>query len=163
MRKSGDHVGDLPPASQKTPQAVPSVSQRSERVGLALVLVPAALTVALVVAGIVTRDMQGARDPAVSGVETSVETHSDYVEGTVDYPQTPATGRAPAPVRQDCGLYEKPVAAETAVHSPVHGVVRITHDPELAGVERFMRRFIQGPPTSVPGVPCSGGTGERVE
>lgn len=55
----------------------------------------------------------------------------DHVQGSVAYPQTPPVGGDHNAVWQNCGVYDRSVANENAVHSLEHGAVWITYDPQL--------------------------------
>ena len=67
--------------------------------------------------------------PAVQSFEITERLH---VQTPVAYPQTPPVGRNHAPVWQNCGFYDTPIANENAVHSLEHGAVWITYRPDLA-------------------------------
>jgi hypothetical protein len=65
------------------------------------------------------------------GVETFDVVGRTHVQLPVSYPQLPPVGGPHAPVWQNCGFYETPVANENAVHSMEHGAVWITYQPHL--------------------------------
>jgi hypothetical protein len=61
----------------------------------------------------------------------------NHTTAHVDYAQTPPVGGLHAPVWLNCGIYDRPVPNENAVHSLEHGVVWVTYDParvDTAGV-----------------------------
>ena len=58
-----------------------------------------------------------------------------HVPGNVDYPQSPPVGGAHDPIWLDCGVYDRPVREENAVHSLEHGAVWITYRPGLSADE----------------------------
>ena len=58
-----------------------------------------------------------------------------HTDDPVEYEQTPPVGGAHGPVWQDCGFYDEPIVAESAVHSLEHGAVWITYDPDLTADE----------------------------
>ena len=58
-----------------------------------------------------------------------------YVEGVVDYAQTPPAGGEHNQAWLNCGVYEQPVPNENAVHSLEHGAIWVTYDPELPAAE----------------------------
>jgi hypothetical protein len=58
-------------------------------------------------------------------------TERDHVLVPVAYPQTPPVGGDHAPIWQNCGFYDAPIANENAVHSMEHGTVWITYWPDL--------------------------------
>jgi putative peptide zinc metalloprotease protein len=69
------------------------------------------------------------------GVQRFNITERSHLEGTVTYPQVPPVGGDHAPVWQNCGFYDVPVASENAVHSLEHGAVWITYRPNLSPEE----------------------------
>jgi hypothetical protein len=58
-----------------------------------------------------------------------------HVPGNVNYPQSPPVGGAHDPIWLDCGVYDRPVREENAVHSLEHGTVWITYRPGLSADE----------------------------
>jgi hypothetical protein len=54
-----------------------------------------------------------------------------HVDESVRYLQSPPVAGNHAPVWQNCGFYDAPVANEHAVHSLEHGAVWITYQPDL--------------------------------
>ncbi|WP_433254959.1 DUF3105 domain-containing protein [Streptosporangium sp. CA-135522] len=58
---------------------------------------------------------------------------SEHTSGPVTYKETPPVGgpHAPPPEWQNCGIYDKPIGNENAVHSLEHGAVWITYRPDL--------------------------------
>jgi hypothetical protein len=58
-----------------------------------------------------------------------------HVPGNVNYPQSPPVGGAHDPIWLDCGVYDRPVREENAVHSLEHGAVWITYRPGLSADE----------------------------
>lgn len=85
------------------------------------------------------------RRPSLAGVTTFSDLSRDHVETKVTYPQTPPVGGAHNGGWQNCGIYDKPVQNEYAVHSLEHGAVWITYQPDLpaADVER-LRNLARG-------------------
>lgn len=55
-----------------------------------------------------------------------------HVQTQVSYPQSPPVGGNHAPIWQNCGFYDAPVANENAVHSMEHGAVWIAYRPGLS-------------------------------
>lgn len=72
---------------------------------------------------------------ALPGVRTFEVTKRDHVKTPVTYPQTPPVGGNHAPVWQNCGFYDTPIADENAVHSLEHGAVWIAYRPDLTGAQ----------------------------
>jgi putative peptide zinc metalloprotease protein len=68
---------------------------------------------------------------APAGVRSFEVAGSAHVQTPVSYPQTPPVGGNHAPVWQNCGFYEEPVADENAVHSLEHGAVWIAYRSDL--------------------------------
>jgi putative peptide zinc metalloprotease protein len=58
-------------------------------------------------------------------------TEREHVDIPVVYPHIPPVGGNHAPIWQNCGFYDTPVANETGVHSMEHGAVWITYRPNL--------------------------------
>jgi len=67
----------------------------------------------------------------IQGVKTFTNT-SSHVAGKVTYPQNPPAGGAHNPAWQNCGVYERPLYNEYAVHSMEHGAVWIMYREETA-------------------------------
>lgn len=70
----------------------------------------------------------------IAGLETFANEPS-HVTTSVAYPQSPPAGGPHSPVWLDCGVYDRPVPNENAVHSLEHGAVWATYDPALAPAE----------------------------
>jgi hypothetical protein len=105
--------------------------QRAERRRAVLLWGSVGLVV-LAIAGAVTfavlRDR--ANRPSLADVQTfTVE--QGHVETPVSYAQTPPAGGQHNPVWLNCGVYDKPVPNENAVHSLEHGAVWVTYRPDL--------------------------------
>lgn len=76
----------------------------------------------------------------VTGVKTfDVGKGGDHKDGLLTYDPTkygfPPTGGPHNQVWQNCGVYDKPVAAEHAVHAMEHGAVWIAYQPDLSSAE----------------------------
>jgi hypothetical protein len=54
-----------------------------------------------------------------------------HISGPIGYPQTPPVGGPHASAWQNCGIYDRPIQSENAVHSLEHGAVWITYSPDL--------------------------------
>jgi hypothetical protein len=72
-----------------------------------------------------------ARNTDIEGVEFFPVVGAQHVDGQVNYPQTPPVGGSHNAVWQNCGVYDKPLINEHAVHSLEHGAVWITYQPDL--------------------------------
>lgn len=70
-------------------------------------------------------------DGVPAGVESFEALERDHVEGPVTYAQMPPVGGNHAPIWQNCGFYDTPIADENGVHSMEHGAVWITYHPDL--------------------------------
>jgi len=55
----------------------------------------------------------------------------EHVSGPVRYWVTPPVGGPHNPIWMNCGIYDKPVPSERAVHNLEHGAVWITYRPSL--------------------------------
>lgn len=68
----------------------------------------------------------------IEGVETYEYTGGAHTAEKVDYAETPPVGGEHHAAWLNCGIYDKPVPNEHAVHSLEHGAVWITYQPDLA-------------------------------
>ncbi len=68
----------------------------------------------------------------------------DHVDGPVTYSVTPPVGGQHNATWMNCGIYDKPVPSERAVHNLEHGAVWITYQPSLpqSGVNQ-LRAFVE--------------------
>lgn len=69
---------------------------------------------------------------ALTGLQKYPGLARDHTTGKVLYEQTPPVGGKHSAVWQNCGIYDKPVKNENAVHSLEHGAIWITYRPGLA-------------------------------
>jgi hypothetical protein len=58
-----------------------------------------------------------------------------HASGPIGYAQTPPVGGPHDPDWQNCGIYDRAVRAEYAVHSMEHGAVWLTYAPDLPAEE----------------------------
>lgn len=93
---------------------------------------PAALTVPNTtgIAGIVAYDTTGWPASSHNGPANQALGHA-HVPGPVQYSVTPPVGGNHNAAWMNCGVYDKPVPAERAVHNLEHGAVWITYQPSL--------------------------------
>ena len=76
------------------------------------------------------------------GIEVYPATSNATTEEPLDYPRTPPTNGDHDTLWQNCGFYEKPIMDRHAVHSMDHGVVWITHSPDLPAEQvRTLRSY----------------------
>ncbi len=96
------------------------------------VVQPAALTVANTtgIAGVVAYDTTGWPASSSNGPASQALGHA-HVPGPVQYSVTPPVGGNHNAEWMTCGVYDKPVPAERAVHNLEHGAVWITYQPSL--------------------------------
>jgi putative peptide zinc metalloprotease protein len=71
-------------------------------------------------------------EPLPPGVEAFEIRSRVHVTTPVAYPQSPPVGGDHAPIWQNCGFYDAPIANENGVHSLEHGSIWITYRPGLA-------------------------------
>ncbi|MEE4545132.1 DUF3105 domain-containing protein [Streptomyces sp. V4-01] len=72
---------------------------------------------------------------SIAGVVSYGNLARNHVTTKVKYPQTPPVGGNHNPVWLNCGVYDKPVANENAVHDMEHGAVWITYKPDLPAAQ----------------------------
>ena len=97
------------------------------------------IAIVLVIGGAVVLLLRGGDDDAsasgLSDVVTYPDLDRDHVAGEVQYPQSPPVGGEHDPIWLNCGVYDRPVREENAVHSLEHGAVWITYQPGLSAEE----------------------------
>ena len=69
------------------------------------------------------------------GIEVYPATTNETTRKPLDYARTPPTNGDHDPLWQNCGFYERPIKDRHAVHSMDHGVVWITHRPDLPAAQ----------------------------
>ncbi len=69
-------------------------------------------------------------DPPI-GIEVYPATTNRTVDGPIEYDRNPPTNGNHAPLWQNCGFYTEPIQDRHALHSMDHGVVWVTHRPDL--------------------------------
>jgi hypothetical protein len=118
---------------------------------------PAALVVPNTsgISGVVAYDTAGWPTASKNGPESQALGHN-HVTVPVTYPVTPPVGGDHNPVWLTCGVYDKPVPSEYAVHDLEHGAVWITYQPslpqaEVSQLQSFAARQSVLSPGGVPG------------
>jgi hypothetical protein len=74
----------------------------------------------------------------------------DHVAGPVTYSVTPPVGGQHNATWMNCGIYDKPVPDERAVHNLEHGAVWITYQPSLPASEVSQLRAFAEKQTTLP-------------
>jgi Protein of unknown function (DUF3105) len=82
------------------------------------------------ISGVVAYDTTGWPQGSHNGPAAQALSHS-HVAGPVTYSVTPPVGGPHNAEWMNCGIYDKPVPAERAVHNLEHGAVWITYSPSL--------------------------------
>ncbi len=81
----------------------------------------------------------------ITGVTSFSNLSRNHLEGKVNYPLIPPVGGDHSASWQNCGIYDKPVASENAVHSLEHGAVWLAYRPDLAAPEvEQLRKLARG-------------------
>jgi hypothetical protein len=116
------------------------------------VVQPAALVVPNTsgIRGVVAYDTTGWPPSSHNGPAARALGHS-HVPGPVTYSVVPPVGGDHNATWMNCGIYDKPVPSEYAVHNLEHGAVWITYQPslpqsEVAGLRAFVERQSSLPP-----------------
>jgi hypothetical protein len=120
---------------------------------------PAALTVPNTtgISGVVAYDTTGWPASSHNGPANQVLGHT-HVPGPVQYSVTPPVGGDHNATWMTCGVYDKPVPVERAVHNLEHGAVWITYQPSLPQSQiSQLRAFFSRQTVLSPG----GGSGSR--
>lgn len=131
-----------PVATGRSRNRAPVTSRKDRPWGwyltLALILVGAAAAISYAV---VSRPST----PHIAGVRTYSNLSRSHVTGPVSYPQTPPVGGNHAAVPLNCGVYDRPVPNENAVHSLEHGALWITYRPALPAAQlSTLKGLVQG-------------------
>lgn len=112
-------------------------------------LLPALLPLALVACS----------QKGIEGLKTFDYSGGDERSGSLLYAETPPVGGPHNALWQTCGVYDRPLYNEYAVHSLAHGAVWITYRPDLGpeGVAA-LRQLLNGYPATLlspyPGLPA---------
>lgn len=65
------------------------------------------------------------------GTEAVLATDRNHIEGPISYDRLVPAGGNHNPIWLQCGIYDRPVATENAVHTLEHGAVWITYQPDI--------------------------------
>ncbi|MQA93312.1 MAG: DUF3105 domain-containing protein [Streptosporangiales bacterium] len=76
-----------------------------------------------------------ANKPPIDGLEEFGDLKQGHTTSPVKYAQTPPVGGDHDPTWQNCGVYDKQLRNENAVHSLEHGAVWITYRPGLPAAQ----------------------------
>jgi hypothetical protein len=146
---SSSHGSSITTSSEVVPPAV---------AGQTTVQAPA-VTVpnATAISGVVAYDTTGYPAGSSNGPANGALPHL-HVTGPVRYSVTPPVGGQHNAVWMTCGVYDKPVPSERAVHNLEHGAVWITYQPSLPSSEvSQLRTFFAGQTV----LSAAGGGGSR--
>ncbi len=103
----------------------------------ALVVWGSVAAVIAIIAGIVgytvVKDVSGR--PTLSAVKSYTYQGGAHVAGKVTYKETPPVGGEHNQVWLNCGVYDKAVPNENAVHALEHGAVWVTYRPDLPAAQ----------------------------
>ncbi len=117
------------------------------------VVQPAALAVPNTsgIRGVVAYDTTGWPSSSHNGLAARALGHT-HVPGPVRYSVIPPVGGAHNATWMNCGIYDKPVPSEHAVHNLEHGAVWITYQPSLPKSDvDALRAFVEGQSVLSPG------------
>ena len=79
------------------------------------------------------------------GVQSFGVTERTHIDVPVAYEQLPPVGGNHAPIWQNCGFYDAPIANENGAHSLEHGAVWLTYRPDLPAEQvDALRRLTKG-------------------
>jgi len=118
-----------------------TAERRRRRLTILAGVVAALVVIGGITAAVITNRAAGS---GLAGVRTYTE-QRNHVTGKVAYLQTPPAGGNHNPICLNCGIYDKPVANENAVHDLEHGAVWITYRPDLPAAEvTKLRSLVQG-------------------
>ncbi|MPY68264.1 DUF3105 domain-containing protein [Deinococcus sp. SDU3-2] len=83
----------------------------------------------------------------IEGVKSFKNTGGAHQEGRIAYEQTPPAGGPHNPSWQNCGVYDRPLYDEYAVHSLEHGAVWVTYRQDLPTSQVLqLKELVQGRP-----------------
>jgi len=106
--------------------------QAKDRRRKVVIMGAAGVTVAAIVGAVAFAISQDkANTPSLADVKSYTYDAGAHPEQPVTYKETPPVGGEHHPIWLNCGVYDKPVPNENAVHSLEHGAVWITYRPDL--------------------------------
>lgn len=110
--------------------------QKKDKRRLLAIWGAAAVTIAIVVGAVAFAVINDrANTPSLDAVKDYTYEAGAHVTTPVTYKETPPVGGEHNAVWLNCGVYDKPVPNENAVHSLEHGAVWVTYKPDLAAAE----------------------------
>jgi len=143
----GGIVIALPSGASSNKEAVPPAVTGTPVVQPAAMVVPNKTGIR----GVVAYDTAGWPSSSHNGPAARALGHN-HVPGPVRYSVTPPVGGNHNPVWMNCGVYDKPVPNEHAVHNLEHGAVWITYQPSLPKSEvDALRAFVEQQSVVTPG------------
>lgn len=81
----------------------------------------------------------------IQGIKTFQNEGGTHQEGRIAYAQTPPAGGPHNPAWQNCGVYNRPLYDEYAVHSLEHGAVWITYRAGLPAEQvEALKKLVDG-------------------
>ena len=84
---------------------------------------------------------------SIEGVQTFTYAGGDHRSGSLIYAENPPAGGPHNPMWQNCGVYDRPLYNEYAVHSLEHGAVWITYRPDLDATQvAALKKLVEGRP-----------------
>ena len=82
---------------------------------------------------------------SIEGVQTFTYAGGDHRSGSLIYAENPPAGGPHNPMWQNCGVYDRPLYNEYAVHSLEHGAVWITYRPDLDATQvAALKKLVEG-------------------
>ncbi len=87
---------------------------------------------------------------SIEGVQTFTYAGGDHRSGSLIYAENPPAGGPHNPMWQNCGVYDRPLYNEYAVHSLEHGAVWITYRPDLDATQvAALKKLVEGRPYTI--------------
>jgi hypothetical protein len=121
-----------PPQKQPSARQLREQKRAEEERRRRMIYIGAGIVGALVLAAVVYMTSFAPRPPDIEGVQFLRNyPGGQHAEGPIGYTENPPIGGPHNPVWQNCGIYDRAVQNEYAVHSLEHGAIWITYDPSL--------------------------------